>query len=69
MEEDLYRVEDEEDLYGVEDERNVRVEMSTQDLQDEQDQQLHAPLPLPLLLPYYIFSSSDMLAFLRAQLN
>jgi len=37
VEEDLYRVEDEEDLYGVEDERNVRVEMSTQDLQDEQD--------------------------------
>jgi hypothetical protein len=66
-EEDFYKVKDEEDLYGVEDERNVRVEMSTQDLQDEQDQQLHAPLPLPL--PYYIFSSSDMLAFLRAQLN
>ena len=37
VEEDLYRVEDEEDLYGVEDKRNVRVKMSTQDLQDEQD--------------------------------
>ena len=37
MEEDLYKVEDKEDLYGVEDKRNVRVKMSTQDLQDKQD--------------------------------
>jgi hypothetical protein len=57
----------EEDLYGVEDERNARVELSIRDLLDEQDPQLQAPLPLPL--PYYIFSSLDMFAFLRAQLN
>jgi len=37
VEEDLYKVEDKEDLYGVEDKRNVRVKMSTQDLQDKQD--------------------------------
>jgi hypothetical protein len=62
VEEDLDGVEDKEDFYEVEDD-----EMSTL---GEQDQQLQAPLPPPPPppppLPYYIFSSSDMLAFLRA---
>src|SRR5271167_905773 len=62
VEEDLYGLEDEgdveEDLYRIEDEGDVVVAV------DVQDQQLQGPLPQPLLLPYYIFSSLDMFAFL-----
>src|SRR5271165_6996643 len=51
--------EEEEVFYEVEeDEDSYRVE-----------EERGSSLPLPPPLPYYIFSSLDMFAFLRAQLN